>query len=429
MGGERERLGMRAGFGVLVGPKHAAKTSAVAAAAHARAACGWAPRTAWGIGFDQDRLRSAGSAMSAAERAKLRKRKAGTAASGDADGIGSKPTRAITTSPSDWRDLTTRRDDLVLKHTLAIGQSFRWIETEEDSFLGVLGDRLLEMQQRGEVVRYRVVAAADAPSEANGEGAASVESALRNYFQLHLDLVEFTAHWRKCDERFDAVSGFYPGARLLRQDPLECLFSFICSSNNNIARIHGMVQSLCRLYGSLLGTVNGADFYTFPTLEQLKACSEDALRAHGFGYRAKFVAGTVRKLLERPEGGRQWLMGLREAPYKEAQEALMTLPGIGPKVAACVCLFSLDKYEAIPVDTHVWQIAVAFYRKDLQNKTLTPRIMGEVEDTFIARFGSHAGWAHNVLFISDLADFKKQMPEHLQTGRTPKKKKPKKEET
>lgn len=100
-----------------------------------------------------------------------------------------------------------------------------------------------------------------------------------------------------------------------------------------------------------------AVYYAFPTLQQLSAATEDELRSLGFGYRAKFITGAVAALLARPEGGEVWLQGLREVPAAEAAAALETLPGVGPKVAACVALFSLDKHDAIPVDTHVWQLA------------------------------------------------------------------------
>ena len=76
--------------------------------------------------------------------------------------------------------------------------------------------------------------------------------------------------------------------------------------------------------------------------------------------------GSVAMLAAKEGGGAAWLRGLREAPYQEASEALCALPGVGPKVAACVCLFSLDKHAAIPVDTHVWQLAARYYTPQLK---------------------------------------------------------------
>jgi 3-methyladenine DNA glycosylase/8-oxoguanine DNA glycosylase len=103
---------------------------------------------------------------------------------------------------------------------------------------------------------------------------------------------------------------------------------------------------------------SGGVYYAFPSLAQLAAATEDELRALGFGYRAKFITGAARVLHEKDGGGDAWLMALRTATAAEAAAALEELPGVGPKVAACVALFSLDKADAIPVDTHVWQLAI-----------------------------------------------------------------------
>lgn len=154
-------------------------------------------------------------------------------------------------------------------------------------------------------------------------------------------------------------------------------------------------------------------FYAFPTLEQLSAATEQALRADGFGYRAKFIVGSVQQLLEKPEGGSAWLLSLRSKPYPEAHEALCTLPGIGPKVAACICLFSLNKHDAIPVDTHVWTLATRYYAPHLANKTLNKKLHDTIQQVFVDRFGPYAGWAHNTLFISELASHKPLLPAGL----------------
>ena len=122
---------------------------------------------------------------------------------------------------------------------------------------------------------------------------------------------------------------------------------------------------------------------------------------------AKFVTGSVAQLMSKPGGGAAWLAGLRGVPYAEASAALQTLPGIGPKVAACVCLFALDKHQAIPVDTHVWALATKYYCPQLRGKANTPRLHGEVQAAFEARFGPYCGWAHNALFISELASMRK----------------------
>lgn len=116
------------------------------------------------------------------------------------------------------------------------------------------------------------------------------------------------------------------------------------------------------------------------------------------------------------KGGSGWLLGLRENPSRqEVQAALMELPGIGRKVADCVALFSLDQSDAVPVDTHVWDIVVRDYEPSLgAAKSLTPAVYDQVGDTFRRVFPSRAGWAHSVLFAGELAEFRQYLPDEMQ---------------
>lgn len=211
------------------------------------------------------------------------------------------------------------------------------------------------------------------------------------------DLVGLYDHWGQQDARLRTVAAALPGMRILRQDPLECLLCFICSSNNNVPRIRMLVSRLCERYGTPLPLPADAPlsraFYQFPTLDALAEASEADLRALGLGYRAKFIRGTVTKLGDR--GGVPWLRGLRGRPLTDVRQALTELPGVGPKVADCVALFSLDATDAIPVDTHVWQIACRDLDPALAaTKSLTPTIYNKVGDLFRTKYGAYAGWAH-----------------------------------
>ncbi|GLI60349.1 hypothetical protein VaNZ11_002470, partial [Volvox africanus] len=378
-----------------------------------------------------------------------------------------------------WHALGAPPQELQLDFCLPTGQSFRWRLTGEKEYTGVIGNRLVCLRQLEDDVLYRVLA--------RGQDAdpAADATVLHDYFNLDTSLGHLATGWATSCSRFRDVSPHFPGARMLRQDPLECLFQFICSSNNHISRIHGMVERLCSSYGtplepttppppsegasvgtaapvsagaSLMDTAEGdtpfagsakptkrhaargprsaaattvggtgvfkdgeaseLSFYAFPTLQQLSKATEEDLRAAGFGYRARFIVGATQALLAKPGGGRAWLLGLRQVGLEEAMEALTELPGIGPKVAACICLFSLDKHQSIPVDTHVWQIAVRYYCPALRGKSLTKKIHGEIQQVFVERFGPYAGWAHNTLFISELASQQHRLPEHLRQIKT-----------
>eukprot|EP00656_Telonema_subtile_P031873 TRINITY_DN34912_c0_g1_i1.p1 TRINITY_DN34912_c0_g1~~TRINITY_DN34912_c0_g1_i1.p1 ORF type:complete len:361 (+),score=107.68 TRINITY_DN34912_c0_g1_i1:70-1152(+) len=296
------------------------------------------------------------------------------------------------------------------------GQCFNWEpvaehqEQDTDQWLGVLGNRVVSMRQDHATTYYRCVA--------GGEEGLAQE--LRDYLQLGVPLTPLYDQWAEVDDRMRTVCARIPGVRVLRQEPFECLISFICSSNNNIPRIKLMLTRLRTSYGSELATVPGClsdgselTLRAFPSIQQLSAATEQQLRDLGLGYRAKFIVATVAKIQEL--GGDAWLRGLRTQPYCEVQAGLMQLQGVGRKVADCVAVFSLDQAGSIPVDTHVWQIAVRDYDPTLQQtSSLTDTVYKRVGETFRSRYGQYAGWAHSLLFCAELPSFIKMLPAQMQ---------------
>ncbi|KAL5704442.1 DNA-(apurinic or apyrimidinic site) lyase [Ranunculus cassubicifolius] len=299
-----------------------------------------------------------------------------------------------------WVPLNLPRSELYLPLTFPTGQTFRWRQTGPYQFTGVVKSHLVSLKQldngNGDVVFC-------VHSQNNDEGLGSnvAKEALGDYLNVGISLGEMWEVFSANDERFKELAGCLGGARVLRQDPLECLMQFLCSSNNNIGRITRMVDYISSM-GEYLGTVEGFMFYKFPSLERLGAVSEDELRAAGFGYRAKYIVDTVKILKSKPGGGEEWLASFRGQDLKVALQALCTLTGVGPKVAACVALFSLDQHHAIPVDTHVWQIATKYLLPDLANARLTQKLCIRVAEVFVSKFGKYAGWAQTVLFIAEL---------------------------
>ncbi|KAK9167473.1 hypothetical protein Scep_002664 [Stephania cephalantha] len=233
--------------------------------------------------------------------------------------------------------------------------------------------------------------------------------ALVDFLNLGISLVEIWEAFSASDSRFAELAPHLVGARVLRQDPLECLIQFLCSSNNNIGRITKMVDFVSAL-GARLGTVEGLDFYEFPSLDRLALVSEEEFRAAGFGYRAKYIVGTVEALQSKPGGGAKWLASLRDLDLCDVIEALSTLPGVGPKVAACIALFSLDQHHAVPVDTHVWQVRAFLFSFSDTGVQLTPKLCNRVAEAFVTKYGKYAGWAQTVLFIAELPSQKGLLP-------------------
>lgn len=162
-----------------------------------------------------------------------------------------------------------------------------------------------------------------------------------------------------------------------------------------------MVENLAKEYGNKLDAFDGEDYYCFPSIHKLAQPGVEAkLRDLGFGYRAKYIEESAKKILQL--GGEEWLISLRTLEYAEAKQNLIQLSGIGPKVADCILLMSLDQASSIPVDTHVFQIAQRYLPHLKNNKTVTAKVYAEIGDYFRNLYGPYAGWAHSVLFSADL---------------------------
>ncbi|KAJ7632708.1 DNA glycosylase [Roridomyces roridus] len=240
---------------------------------------------------------------------------------------------------------------------------------------------------------------------------------LNDYFQLEVDLEKLYLDWAARDKVFSSIETRFAGIRMLRQDPWENLISFICSSNNNIGRITKMVQNLCTHYSPpLLSLADPSDpttevqYHPFPSPSVLAASNVGStLRGLGFGYRADFIQRTAKMLVDtHGEGAEKFLASLRDADTATAREELLKFVGVGRKVADCVLLMSLDKKEVIPVDTHVHQIAIKHYglKGSLTSKTtMNPKLYEEINSKLVTVWGDYAGWAHSVLFTSDLKAF------------------------
>lgn len=338
--------------------------------------------------------------------------------------------RAIcATAEPEWRVLTVPDCYLRLSLTLASGQSFLWREIGTFSFArsytgevrewaGPIRDQLFILRQAHpqppesatDPVWYRVINSCTTKDETDSH------QILMDYFRASIDHTQLMGTFCEADGVFKNIFPYYKGLRTIRQDPEPTLFSFICSSNNNIKRITMLVSFLASRYGKELGTHNGQKIHAFPSTEVLAAeANEEDLREAGFGYRAKFIPATAIALTKMASSQglnvAEMLLSWRNLERKEVSDRLVQFTGIGRKVAGCIALMSLDQHGEIPVDTHVWQIAKR-YMPGLDGKSLTDRVYDRIGDFFRERFGEDvAGLAHNVLFIAELSDFKNLVPD------------------
>ncbi|KAK3175816.1 8-oxoguanine glycosylase ogg1 [Lecanicillium sp. MT-2017a] len=328
---------------------------------------------------------------------------------------------------ANWQKLPVTLSELCIDTTLRCGQSFRWRKINEEWTCALHG-RILSLKQDPKFVHYKVTwpeVQSDLPTPPSSVASSAIqddtEELLRHYFSLYLDLGSLYKQWSDADPNFRKKAPQFTGVRILSQDAWEALVCFICSSNNNIARISQMVHKLCANYGPLIGHVGNEPIHDFPTPDALAGKGvESRLRELGFGYRAKYIAETARVIAEEKPSG--WLQVLQNPEqhsllpqreeksqnmtYREAHDELLKLTGVGPKVADCVCLMGLGWGESVPVDTHVWQIAQRDYKMGKsKTKTFNKVMYDAVGDHFRGIWGKYAGWAHSVLFTADLRSF------------------------
>lgn len=172
------------------------------------------------------------------------------------------------------------------------------------------------------------------------------------------------------------------GLRILRQEPFETIITFILSANNNIARIRGIIKKLCELAGEPIAP----DCFAFPAPQALAGQSEEALRACGAGYRARYVLETARKVAEGYDLERFYGMD-----YAAARAELCELSGVGPKVADCILLFAYQKREAFPADVWIRRTLGELYG-------FTPKSDKEILQFASEHFGEYGGLAQQYLF-------------------------------
>ncbi|XP_041971960.1 N-glycosylase/DNA lyase isoform X2 [Aricia agestis] len=325
-----------------------------------------------------------------------------------------------------WNKLCNKQD-LQLLGTLSGGQSFRWKYNEDlKEWRGVFFKTAWKLRENEKSIEYDVIGSLlQTGRKRNNKGDITNETyfkkVLDNYFRLDCNLNEYYKEWSEKDELFKSACKQFYGIRMLNQEPVENLFSFICSQNNHISRISSMVEKLCENYGEKICNYEDTTYYAFPDVEKLAPEEVDkALRNLGFGYRAKFIQKSAAQILE--WGGEKWFETLKEMKYKDAKQELIKLCGIGPKVADCICLMSLNHLESLPVDTHVYQIAAQNYLPHLRGKkSVTDKMYTEIGDHFRQLFGDKAGWAHTILFCADLKKFQT----NTETEEKPKRKKKK----
>ena len=259
-----------------------------------------------------------------------------------------------------------------LESSINSGQVFLW-QNKDDIWYGINGQNVIKLQRK-----------------------LSTLDAITADFTRYDDNIEQIIESISKDAIVKDAIAKYPGLCIFRQDPFQCLVSFIASSNSSIQKIRTCLTKLCKMYGERR-TVDGEEFHVFPRPDSIADASVDDIAKSGTGYRSEFVKSAARMV----STGEIDLQKLRSTEYHKARDLICTVPGVGYKVADCVMLFSLEKLEAFPIDRWTSKILKDYYQGRFSfetKKTITKPQYDIIHQEIVDYFGPYAGYAQQFLF-------------------------------
>ncbi len=271
-----------------------------------------------------------------------------------------------------------------LDFTLCCGQVFRW-DKQGEWWYGTVDDGIIKIRQNGRSLEFE-----------NSDRRTVVD-----YFGLDHDLQKILSQIRK-DRYIGAVIERFAGLRIVRQNPWECLASYICATYKNVTAIRRILENLSVKFGERI-RFEGQTFYRFPTAAQLAKATDKQLAECELGYRAKHLSATAKIVHE----NRYDIDSLKRVNLEKGKEELLKFPGVGLKVADCVSLFSLGKLEAFPVDVWIKRAIMRYYSsffpKKFVQKVSCGRSLANSEYMKLSvfgreYFGENAGYAQEYFY-------------------------------
>ncbi len=266
------------------------------------------------------------------------------------------------------------------KHIFECGQCFRWNENDNGSYTGIVGNNVINVEKVDNNIIFKSF------------GADNLEKLVINYFDLNRNYEEIKRKLSLVDEYLANSIKYGSGIRILNQDLWETIISFIISANNNIPRIKTIINRMSKKYGNKI-VWNDREYYTFPSIESLSRASVDDLRGLGLGFRDVRIYETTKKILNKEVD----LSKLHEEKdTKKVRDTLLTLSGVGPKVADCILLFStLKRFDVFPIDVWVRRVMNDLYIKNADETKVNKK---EIEKLAKEKYGNLEGIAQQYLF-------------------------------
>ena len=253
------------------------------------------------------------------------------------------------------------------------GQVFLW-EKQGSDWYGIDGQDVLKINKNG-VIK-------------------SIRNLKTDFFRKNDNMQEIIKSISK-DKTVKKAVKEYEGLRLFRQDPFQCLISFIISSNSNIQKIKNSLEKITKKFGKKV-KIQNKEFFLFPEPEKLAKATIDEIKSCGVGYRAPFIKEAAKMVILKKIDFEY----LKKCDYHEAKKNICLVPGIGNKVADCIMLFSLNKLESFPLDTWMIKILEKYYSKEfkIETKTITQKQYELLHEKIVNYFGPYCGYAQQYLF-------------------------------
>ena len=271
-----------------------------------------------------------------------------------------------------------------LKDIFECGQCFRWNEEDDGSYTGIFLNNIINVKEVKDKNQNKIIF--------SGICDGNIKEICNKYFDLDRDYEYIKSKLSKVDKYLKESISYAEGIRILNQDLWEMIISFIISANNNIPRIKKIIENMSKKYGKEI-KFRGKSYYTFPEVEELSKASLEELRSLGLGFRDKYIFETIKKI----KNGEIDLEKLKaEKDTKKVREKLLTLSGVGPKVADCILLFStLKRFDVFPIDVWVRRVMNDLY---IHNKDENKVNKKEIEKLAKEKFGDLEGIAQQYLF-------------------------------
>jgi N-glycosylase/DNA lyase len=260
-----------------------------------------------------------------------------------------------------------------IDNSINSGQVFLW-EKNGTNWYGINGQDVLKINKNGAIK--------------------SILNSKTDFFRKNDNIQEIMQLISK-DKTVKKAVKEYEGLRIFKQDPFQCLISFIISSNSNIQKIKNSLEKITKKFGKKV-KIENKEFFLFPKPEKIANASINEIKACGVGYRAPFIKEAAKMVVLKQINFEY----LKKCDYYEAKKNICLVPGIGNKVADCIMLFSLNKLDAFPLDTWMIKILEKYYSKEfkIKTKTITQKQYELLHEKIVNYFGPYCGYSQQFLF-------------------------------